>query len=276
MSYHYKRILALTTAAALLRAVAIGGSISSNASGVIGVAFKAQAGAPMPESVTVVAATNAPATPGGCAAISYVTFSFLASDCTPSTVRLCLNCQSGRQWCRTLALPAVGVWKQYLVPVDFSQAWTIGPWTTAALFRSDSTNIVSAGLAVARGGGTMAQSYTVVDFALQGSEWGAADADGDGVSNAAEVLAGTDPFDKTSVLALSVWNATGPDQGLGIAWDSVADRFYTLWRGTNLMQPWVPRQTSIPACAPRNYYWDAGATGAGPYFYKITVDNPGQ
>jgi len=260
----------------LLGAAAIGGSVSSNASGILSMAFNSQVSASIPESMVVVGATNAAAPLGGCNPITYVSFSFLASDCVPGAVRLCLNCQSGRQWCRTLTLPAVGVWKPYIVAVDYAHGWTIGPWKTEALFLSDSTNIVSAGLIVDRAGSTAAQSYTVVDFALQGAGWGEADADGDGASNAAEVLAGTDPFDASSVLALSVWNDAGSGRGYGIAWNSTADRFYTVWRGTNLTQPWVPLQTNAAACVPRNFYWDVGATGVGPYFYKVTVDNPVQ
>lgn len=277
MSAYYTRALALTAAGVLIGVAAIGSSVSSNSSGVISIAFNAQSGAPMPESTVVVGATNSPClAAGGCSPVSYVSFSFLASDCVPSQLQLCLNCQDGRQWYRTLTLPAVGVWKQYIVAVDYSQGWTIGPWKTEALFQGDSTNIVSAGLTVSRAGSTAAQSYTVVDFALQGAGWGAADSDGDGVCNADEVLAGTNPFDKDSVLAVSVWSAADVGQGFGLAWDSVADHFYSVWRGTNLAAPWVLQQSSIPACVPRNVYWDAGATGSGPYFYKVTVDNPVQ
>lgn len=270
-----RRALALTAAGILLGSAAVAGSVSNTPSGIISMAFPAQLGAPMPESAVIVGATNPPLVhAGGCSPITYVSFSFLASDCVPSELRLCLNCQGGRQWCRTLTLPAVGVWKQYIVAVDYTQGWTIGPWKTEALFAGDSTNIVSAGLAVDRAGSTAAQSYTVVDFALQGAGWGAADTDGDGASNAAEVLAGTDPFDRSSVLAVGVWTTPGAGQGFGIAWDSVADRFYTLWRGTNLAAPWVPLQTNIPACVPRNSYWDAWAPGSGACFYSVTVDNP--
>jgi len=277
MSAIFTRALVLVAAGVLLGTAASGGSISSNESGIISMAFNAQAGAPMPESLVVIGATNPPtAAPGGHGPISYVSFSFLASDNVPSGLQLCLNCASGRQWYRTLTLPTVGVWKQYIVPVDYSQGWTIGPWKTEALFQSDTTSVVSAGLTVARAGSTAAQNYTVVDFALLGPDWGAGDADGDGASNAAEVQAGTNPFDRSSVLALSPWNAADAGHGFGIAWDSVADKFYTVWRGTNLLQPWVPQQTGIPAFVPRNSYWDAGATGAGPYFYKVTVDNAAQ
>ena len=277
MSAYYIRVSVLAVVAVLFGAAARGGSISSNSAGVISIAFSAQAGAPMPESTVVIGATNPLAPSGlGRAPVTYVSFSFLASDAIPSQLRLCLNCQDGRQWCRTLTLPTLGAWKQYIVAVDYSQGWTIGPWKTEALFLGDCTNIVSAGLSVARAGSTTAQSYAVVDFALQGADWGAADADGDGVCNAAEVVAGTNPFDKSSVLAMGVWNAADARQGFGIVWDSVVDRFYTVWRGTNLAAPWLPQQTSIPASVPRNYYWDNGATGSGPYFYKVTVDNPAQ
>ena len=128
MSAYYTRTLVLMAAGISIGAAAFGGSVSSNSSGLISVAFNSQAGAPMPESAVVVGATNPPtASGGGCAPITYISFSFLASDCVPSQLRLCLTCQDGRQWYRTLTLPAVGVWKQYIVAVDYSQGWTIGP-----------------------------------------------------------------------------------------------------------------------------------------------------
>ncbi len=277
MSINSRRTLALMATGLLLGATVMGGTVSTNISGFISIAFNIQVGAPMPESLTVVGATNPPVmTAGSCPTVSYVTFSFLASDCAPSELRLCLTCRNGRQWFRTLTVPTVGEWKQYIVAVDYSQGWTIGPWKTEALFQSDSTNIVSGELTVSRGGNALAQSYALVDFSLEGIDWGTGDADGDGSCNAAEIVAGTDPFNHSSVLSLSRWAATGARQGFGVEWDSVTDRFYTLWRGTNLMEPWASCEMRIPANTPRNFYWDDGATGPGPYFYKITVGDPVQ
>jgi hypothetical protein len=267
MSACYARALVLMAMGVLIGTTAIGGSVSNQASGLVTLTFSSQTGAPMPESATVVAATNPAA-----GAVAYLTFSFLASDAVPSTLRVGLNCRSGRQWSRTLALPRVGVWQPYVVPVDYTAGWTIGPWKTAALFEADTETIESASLSVGRGADTAAQRYTAVDVALQGAEWGSADADGDGASNAGEVLAGTNPFDAASALALHLWAGEGPGEGFGISWDAAADRFYTVWRGTNLMVPWLPQQSGIPANPPRNYHWDGSATGVGPYFYRVTVD----
>ena len=269
------RAMALMAAGILLGAAVYAGSVSSNDSSLLRMAFNPQYGAPMPESEVVVGVTNLPAaSTGGHSQVSYIVFSFLALDCVPGKLRLFLNCQSGRQWFRTLALPTLGIWRQYIVEVNYSKGWTIGPWKTEALFQSDSSDILSAGLTVERGGSTMAQLYMAVDFALEGPDWGAADEDGDRASNAAEAIAGTDPFDQADVLALSMLETTTPSRGFGVAWDSAADRSYTLWRGTNLLSAWVPQQSGIPASVPRNVYWDSGATGCGPYFYRLTVDNP--
>jgi hypothetical protein len=275
MTYHYTRAVALTATLVLFGTSAFGHPGPRQSSSLLSMAFGPQHGAPMPESTVVVGATNPPAAfPEECRPVSYVTFSFLALDCLPGELRLCLNCRSGRQWYRTLPLPSVGIWKQYIVAVNYVRGWTIGPWKTEALFQSDSAGILSAGLTVNRGGSTAAQQYLAADFTMEGAGWGTADTDGDRACNAAEAAAGTDPFDRADVLALSASQSTDSGPGFGVAWYSVEDRLYTLWRGTNLLQPWVSQQTAIPARVPVNVYWDAGATGAGPYYYGITVDNP--
>ena len=274
MSVHYTRAMALLAAGVMFGATAFAGSVSINQSGVISISFNPQYGAPMPESVAVVGVTNSPAAaPDGRSPVSYVVFSFLALDCVPGNLQLRLNCQSGRQWIRTLPLPTVGIWRQYIVEVDYLEGWTIAHWKKEALFQSDSLNIISVGLAVDRGGSTTAQLYMAVDFAVEGADWGTADTDGDRASNAAEVIAGTDPFDKADVLALRMLENPIHNQGFDVVWDSAPDRVYTIWRGTNLANAWVSQQSGIQASVPRNYYWDSGATGSGPYFYRVTVDN---
>jgi hypothetical protein len=223
----------------------------------------------------VVGVTNPlAASSGGRRPVSYVVFSFLALDSIPSKLRVLLNCQSGRQWSRTLTLPAVGVWRQYIVEVDYLRGWTIGPWKTEALFKSDSSNIISAGFTVDRGGSTTTQHYMAIDFTVESADWGAADADGDRASNAAEVVAGTDPFDCDDVLTVRTLQNPLHGRGFDIAWDSAAGRIYTVWRSTNLTKAWDLQQSGIQASIPRNFYWDSGATGFGSYFYRITVDNP--
>lgn len=60
-----------------------------------------------------------------------------------------------------------------------------------------------------------------------------ADPDEDGHSNLEEYLAGTDPNDNSSFLTIT---GKGDSIGYEVSFGSSADRFYTLWHSTNLME----------------------------------------
>ena len=75
-----------------------------------------------------------------------------------------------------------------------------------------------------------------------------ADADGDGVSNWAEYIAGTGANDASSVLAIegcSVTNSSGTS--VVLTWPTVPGRVYSLWSTTNMLQPFALIQDSLPA-----------------------------
>lgn len=68
------------------------------------------------------------------------------------------------------------------------------------------------------------------------------DADGDGLSNAAEALAGTDPFSARSALALELTAA--PDGALALRWPGVTAKRYEVQISPDLVT-WTP-QASLP------------------------------
>ncbi len=97
------------------------------------------------------------------------------------------------------------------------------------------------------------------------------DPDHDGMSNLAEYLAGTDPTDPQSRFAF-VDVVADPLGGVRVEWSSVQGKFYTVQRSGDLLSGFTNLQTHIAATSPVNSFRDAIATGDGPYFYRLFVE----
>jgi hypothetical protein len=100
------------------------------------------------------------------------------------------------------------------------------------------------------------------------------DSDGDGMSNWQEWIAGTNPTNALSVLAMLV--PTNNGSGITVTWQSVATRSYYLQAGTNLSGApmFQTIQTNIPGQAGTTSVVDTNANpGAGQYFYRVGVQN---
>ena len=97
------------------------------------------------------------------------------------------------------------------------------------------------------------------------------DADRDGLNNLAEFKAGTNPTDAQSVFEIMDVQVTQPGQVL-VEWSAVEGKFYTLQRSGDLFSGFSDLRTHIPATAPKNSFRDTTATGAGPFFYRLRVE----
>jgi hypothetical protein len=98
------------------------------------------------------------------------------------------------------------------------------------------------------------------------------DSDGDGMSDLAEAIAGTDPKDANSVFRASTDLQPAPGGGFVIKWSSVAGRSYSVFRSSDLGQGFTPVSGPLAATPPANRFTDATANATGPYFYRIQVD----
>jgi hypothetical protein len=95
------------------------------------------------------------------------------------------------------------------------------------------------------------------------------DFDGDGLSNAPEFIAGTDPTDADSRFA-QIAPALPTAGTFTVQWYSVTGKRYTVYKSTNLADGFTPVATDILGTSPVNAYRDDSAGGASA-FYMVTV-----
>jgi Zn-dependent metalloprotease/subtilisin-like proprotein convertase family protein len=101
------------------------------------------------------------------------------------------------------------------------------------------------------------------------------DFDKDGMSDWAELVAGTSPVISNSCLKVSSkveWPSTNR---MIISWNSASNRTYHIERSTSPAAGFSSKiATNLPASPPMNSYTDQPPTSAGPYFYRIKVQSP--
>jgi len=95
------------------------------------------------------------------------------------------------------------------------------------------------------------------------------DTDGDGLSNYAEWKSGTSPTDAASVLQLA--SPSSGVSGLTVTWQSVTNVTYYLQRTSDLTGGFTSIVSNLVGQTGSTTYLDTGATGDGPYFYRVGV-----
>jgi hypothetical protein len=99
------------------------------------------------------------------------------------------------------------------------------------------------------------------------------DADNDGLTNLAEYQAGTDPTDPQSLFAF-IDVQPAPTAGVVLRWSSTPGRQYIILRSNDLLSGFVEIQRDLSATPPQNSFHDPTATGAGPFFYRLRLQEP--
>ena len=98
------------------------------------------------------------------------------------------------------------------------------------------------------------------------------DSDGDGVPDWMELIAGTNPYDSSSVFAI---NAITPGNPVGVLWSSVSNKTYQVLSTTDLTIPMAPdpHGLSVPAgtYVPNATEWLDPAPDATNKFYRIQI-----
>jgi hypothetical protein len=97
-----------------------------------------------------------------------------------------------------------------------------------------------------------------------------ADADDDGMTAVEEFWAGTDPTNRASLLRLRMPQADVESFGIRVEWPSATGRQYHLLRATNLLAPYLPLATNMPATPPLNVHTDLQSIGSA--FYLIQAE----
>ncbi len=99
------------------------------------------------------------------------------------------------------------------------------------------------------------------------------DSDGDGMNNAQEWIAGTNPTNAFSLLQFTSITATNNPSVIVVAWQSVPSRNYFLQRSTNLAaQPaFSTFQTNLAGLVGMTSFTDTTATNGSSFFYRVGV-----
>lgn len=184
------------------------------------------------------------------------------------------------------------------VPLSFSAAWLVsnladGQLASAALMQADLADVKKIGIATLKKGIT-AENLQVDNFKIAGP-WngnftdGIADAwrlengldlinggsdddpDKDGFSNYGEFMAGTNPNDAKSTFTVSI-GKNGNGQTV-VSWKHEHGRVFNVIKTTDIVNQNAGPQTlaTVPSVSPKNEVVVDEEAGAGPFFYKVGI-----
>lgn len=98
-----------------------------------------------------------------------------------------------------------------------------------------------------------------------------ADSDGTGMNNWQKWIAGLNPTNPASVLAMSAPVVTNGVQGVVVSWESVTNITYFLQRSSDLTGGFTSIQSNLLGQAGTTSYIDSTATNGNSFFYRVGV-----
>ncbi|MBA4387532.1 MAG: hypothetical protein C0404_06095 [Verrucomicrobia bacterium] len=133
-----------------------------------------------------------------------------------------------------------------------------------------SRNLLVTSLSGDGDGDSLPDWWEMDNFSSRTAASATADADGDLMNNRSEYVAGTDPLDKTSLLAIASAGRSASSDFV-LSWHSVSNRTYCIKRTNDVINGFsAPVVSNIAASPPMNTYTDLVGT-AQQYFYKVGV-----
>ena len=115
--------------------------------------------------------------------------------------------------------------------------------------------------------------YGVTQTQINDPTWLERDDDGDGMTNGAELAAGTNPFDPTSSLAVT--SASLGANGMVLSFPTMAGKLYVLQSTTDLTTPasWIPLSPAVTAYGTGSPMTLTPPQPGGNTFYRVAVQD---
>ncbi len=148
--------------------------------------------------------------------------------------------------------------------------------TASAVDSASATGSASIVLTIAADSETngLPDAWEEIYWTQSGESSASEDSDADGMNNAEEWLAGTDPTDASIFLTTHATRATATPASAEIQWYALSNRQYSIWYQTNLLHlPMTPLVTNLqpPATGPMTYT-DLVHQADQLLFYRIKVE----
>jgi hypothetical protein len=102
------------------------------------------------------------------------------------------------------------------------------------------------------------------------------DSDGSGMNHYQDWIAGLNPTNASSVLAVLSAVPTNNPSGIVVTWQSVTNISYNLLRSMSLTAPsaFATIQSNISGLTGTTSFTDTNVAGTGPYFYRVGISYP--
>jgi len=162
-----------------------------------------------------------------------ISFRLLCVTHVPDQARLYIRSgTTRRRWYYSITGLTAGNWLQFEVPLTFTAGWRLDTGPTQVRFRGDIADVEWVGLRIQRNASVGPQAYAIDDFMLIGAS-PHMDSDGDGMTDFAEYITGTNPHDPRSLFKIGI-RPKNNGQRMQVDWPSVRGRQYEVWRSTDL------------------------------------------